>query len=617
MTEAADLVAHVVGRSTEQGARIAEASQALGIDPLDFCAQRFGLGATITWQRAAEWAGLAFSPEAPASVLVSETPGRLDALAQVRTCRARVFDRDIVLVAPTAAQFVALRASIARKPNLARTVCVVEPSALRVALTTKHSTALMDEARQRLARRWPNSAADLDVTLTARIVFIAAALVLVTLVLMAPFVLRPLLFPLTGMLLVVPGLLRLAAGLPGVVPPPLDLDELLSDAELPTYSILIPLRNEASMVPALARAMRGLDYPPEKLDVKFVVEARSPATLAAVARELHDPRFELVAVPDERPRTKPKAINYALPLVRGDYVVVFDAEDIPEPRQLRLAASLFAAHPEIDCLQAELLIDNAEENWLTAMFAAEYAGQFGLMMPALSHWRLPMPLGGTSNHFSTRALRELGGWDAFNVTEDADLGVRLARLRYRAATFASHTGEEAPISLQAWMAQRTRWMKGWMQTFIVHTRHPLAFIGDAGWRSFLAFEIYVGSLIISALLHSAFLAMAGVKLALGMPLLGESFDFWGAISVLALFVGYGGALFLMASGLVRLGRPHHLLLLPTLPIYWLLHSLATLRAAHELLVRPFFWAKTEHGQTRVIRQGLPPEVPVAAKHQSS
>ena len=599
MAGVSELVAAITGRNVEQGARIAAAAQALGVDAMDFCAHRFGLGGTATWERAAKWAGLAFAQNVRASLLTMDCPTQPDALAGVRTARARVFDRDIVLAAPNAEQFVALKASVETRPDLGETVCIVPPAALRFALAGKHSPTLMDEARQRLARRWPGASADLDLTLAARVVFIVLALFVLALVSVSPFFLRPLLLPLTALLFMVPGILRLAAALPGTAAPALDSTSLLPDAELPIYTVLIPLRNEVHMVPNLARAMRALDYPPEKLDVKFVVEARSPATIEAVTAELDDPRFELVPVPDERPRTKPKALNYALPFVRGQHVVVFDAEDVPEPRQLRLAATLFAHNPEIDCLQAELTIDNADENWLTAMFSAEYAGQFGLMMPALSHWRLPMPLGGTSNHFNTRALRALGGWDAFNVTEDADLGIRLARLRHRSATFASHTGEEAPITLTAWMAQRTRWMKGWMQTFIVHSRRPMDFIKDAGCRSFLAFEIYVGSLIISALLHNLFLATIAIRLALGQPILSDRFDIWSVISVLALVLGYGGVVVLMAAGLIRQRRFHHLVLLPSLPIYWLLHSLATLRAAHELLVRPSFWAKTEHGRSRV------------------
>jgi cellulose synthase/poly-beta-1,6-N-acetylglucosamine synthase-like glycosyltransferase len=397
----------------------------------------------------------------------------------------------------------------------------------------------------------------------------------------------------------VPAALRLMAVVPGLVPPPLATDDELGDEKLPVYSVLVPLRNEVHMVESLARALTNLDYPAEKLDIKFVVEARSEATVAAVTARLGDPRFELIAVPDEAPRTKPKALNYALPFVRGEHVVVFDAEDIPQPGQLRQAASLFALHPELDCLQAELVIDNATESWLTTMFAGEYAGLFGHMLPALAHWRLPMPLGGTSNHFRVQALRELGGWDAFNVTEDADLGVRLARLRYRSATFASQTSEEAPIGLSAWMAQRSRWMKGWMQTFIVHSRHPLAFIGDIGWRGFLAFEIYVGSLIVSALLHTAFLATAMLRLIFMLPQ--SRLDPWGVLYIVVLVFGYGGAMALVGAGLMRLDRRRLLLFQLTLPFYWVLHSAATIRAAHELLIRPFYWAKTEHGRTRMQR----------------
>jgi len=604
MAEMADLIAAITGKSAEQGARILAAAARRGVEPLEFCAHRFGLDAASVWERAAEWANLAFFPSIGPGILISEPPTRLDALAEIRTGRGRIFDRDIVFVAPAADHFVTLATSIRERPHLRATIAVTTPAALRAALLERHSAQLLDESRQRLVRRWPRSACSTDLPLPVRIIFVGLLLAIVAMALVSPYFATPLLFPPIALLLAAPGALRLFASIPGLVPEPLSVPDLLGDDDLPVYSVLLPLRNEVQMVPTLANAMRALDYPPEKLDIKFVVEARSQATVAAVSLLLDDPRFELVAVPDERPRTKPKAINYALPFVRGDYVVVFDAEDIPEPQQLRKAATLFARYPEYDCLQAELAIDNASENWLTAMFAGEYAGQFGLMLPALSYWRLPMPLGGTSNHFSTRALRELGGWDAYNVTEDADLGVRLARLRYRAATFASHTGEEAPIHLRAWMAQRTRWMKGWMQTFIVHSRYPAAFIRDAGWRSFLAFEVYVGGLIISALLHTLFLAVLAGRVALGLPLLEGRFDGWTAACLATLIVGYGGALVLMTAGVLRVGKAHLLPLLPTLPVYWLLHSWATLRAAHELLVRPFFWAKTEHGRTRVSRSLL-------------
>ncbi|MBK8082357.1 MAG: glycosyltransferase [Devosia sp.] len=355
------------------------------------------------------------------------------------------------------------------------------------------------------------------------------------------------------------------------------------------------------MVDQLVAAMRALDYPAEKLDIKFIVESRSPETLEAVRRHLGDPRFELVVVPEALPATKPKALNYALPLARGEHLVIYDAEDIPDPGQLRHAASRFAAQPEIDCLQAELVIDNAGENALTALFAGEYAGQFGLMLPLLARLKLPMPLGGTSNHFRVAALREVGGWDAFNVTEDADLGVRLSRLRYRTATMASRTREEAPVTLESWMRQRTRWVKGWMQTFLVHNRRPGRFLEDIGWRGFIAFQIYVGSLILSAPLHATF--MLSVVAALLWPgAAPATFGPWELASLGVVLIGYGGAAALVVAGLLRIGRPELLGYQVLLPAYWLLHSVAAAQALHELLTRPYFWAKTAHGQTRLARR---------------
>lgn len=362
----------------------------------------------------------------------------------------------------------------------------------------------------------------------------------------------------------------------------------------------MPLRDEAAMVPLLRKAITDLDYPAEKMDVKFVVEAKSVDTIAAVqAAMAEDPRFELIRIPDAEPHTKPKALNYALPLARGEHLVVFDAEDIPERRQLRLAASTFATDPGLDCIQAELVVDNAEENWITAMFAAEYAGQFGLLLPLLAHLRLPLPLGGTSNHFRTAALRELGHWDAYNVTEDADLGVRLSRLRYRTGVLPSETLEEAPISVGAWMVQRTRWIKGWMQTFIVHNRSLKRFITDIGWRNFLFFEIYVGGLIISSLLHTVFLLSLVLRGVLGhWPRLDQPVDL---AYIVILVIGYGATVLLVLAGLARRRAWHLMPQQLFLPAYWMMHSLASLRAAHQLLFRPYFWGKTAHGRTRRAR----------------
>lgn len=572
---------------------------ALAVDPVDYCIHRFGLSAATVMERAAAWADLAFSRAVPATSRGSTQIRRIDSLAEVRTIRAKLGEREMVYCAPRFEELLRLGAHATQHPELQTQLRVVPIDELRAELTESNAPRLLDEARQRLARRWPFASAHLDLPIASRIIFVVGILAAATAAALAPFWFKPVFMPLIGILLVVPAIVRLIAA---AYPQDTDPEPVrpLDEGELPIYSILIPLRDEAHMVPQLRRAMRGLDYPPEKLDIKFVVESRSEATIAAVRQVLSEQRFELVVVPDAPPHTKPKALNYALPLVRGEYVVVYDAEDIPASDQLRRAASELTADPGLDCLQAELLVDNAQENWLTALFAGEYAGQFGLLLPFLARLRLPMPLGGTSNHFRTRSLREMGGWDAFNVTEDADLGTRLSRLRYRTATLASPTHEEAPISLLAWMAQRTRWMKGWMQTFIVHNRSPRRFFEDVGWRGFLAFEIYIGSMILSALLHSVFLASLIASLIFGFRT-GLVFDIWDIVSMLILLLGYGGAGALVVVGLFRLGQPQLLLPQLGLPLYWVLHSIATMRALHELLFRPYFWAKTEHGRTKMRR----------------
>lgn len=573
---------------------------ALGVDPIDHCIHRHGITRATALERAASWAGLPFSASVPSITLGSAQIRSIDALADVRTVRAKHELGETLYCAPRFDELLKLAVYVRAHPENSSRLRVVPIDVLRTALVASNASRLLDEARQRLARRWPFASAHLDLTLISRVTFVIAVIAVAVAATLAPFWFKPVFMPLVSILLVVPAIMRLIAALH-----PQDTDPEpaapLSDADLPIYSVLIPLRNEAHMVPLLRRAMRLLDYPAERLDIKFVVEQRSVETIDAVRQAASDQRFELVVVPDALPHTKPKALNYALPLVRGEFVAVYDAEDIPAPDQLRRAASEMVADAGLDCLQAELVVENAAENWLTALFAGEYAGQFGLLLPLLARLRLPMPLGGTSNHFRTRSLRELGGWDAFNVTEDADLGTRLSRMRYRTATLASGTREEAPVSLSAWMAQRTRWTKGWMQTFVVHNRKPRRFLDEIGWRGFLAFQIYVGSMIISSLVHSMFLVGFIGSIILGLRS-GLLFDLWDLVSLLVLLVGYGGAGALAVAGMLRLGQPQLLIHQLGLPLYWVLHSIATVRALHELLVRPYFWAKTEHGRTRMPRE---------------
>lgn len=237
-----------------------------------------------------------------------------------------------------------------------------------------------------------------------------------------------------------------------------------ADDGLPVYTIVVALYREARAIKGLVTALRQINYPREKLDIKLVLEADDCETREALTTMRLAAPFEIITAPAIGPRTKPKALNVALPFARGTFTAVYDAEDRPEPDQLRLALEAFAAGDHrLACVQARLTIDNSGDSWLTRLFTAEYASLFDVLLPGLSEWRLPLPLGGSSNHFRTSVLCEVGAWDPYNVTEDADLGMRLARFGYRSAVIASTTYEEAPARLKPWLKQRTRWFKGWMR----------------------------------------------------------------------------------------------------------------------------------------------------------
>jgi glycosyltransferase XagB len=611
MSDAVGLVQAILdARHASEDDALAALEEALEreVDPLDYCAATLGIGHALAMERAAKWAGLAFFDVVPRSLEGDPEPVRLEALAHIRAFHTRLFDRPAFFSAPGFFDLLRLKQRFEVNPGLRQSLCLVPEAALRDYLVRINAPALIDEARQRLTRRWPYAAAQLDLTRPVRIAFGIALVLLVTAVVIAPFAAQAVLLPIALCLLAAPAGIRIAAMLhrPRPQPPPDERD----DAGLPVYSVLIPLRDEAHMVPQLVAAMRAIDYPPEKLDIKFVVEDRSPATLEAVARYLADPRFSLICVPDALPRTKPKALDFALPLCRGELVVVFDAEDTPHPDQLRQVALRFRNGPDLQCIQAELYIDNAAENRLTALFAGEYAGIFRVLLPAFADWGWPMPLGGTSNHFRTATLRAMGGWDAFNVTEDADLGVRLARLRYRCQTIALPTLEEAPIGFAAWIGQRTRWMKGWMQTFIVHNRKPAKLLADMGPWNMLAFEITVLGMIVAPFLHAAFILTLLVRLGLGMPAFPDA-PLW----IIILALGYGSALALPLVGLHRQKRPFLFVCQLVLPLYWLAMAAATARAVHDLIDKPFHWIKTPHRPVGKLRRGQ--KMPVADKLEAS
>jgi cellulose synthase/poly-beta-1,6-N-acetylglucosamine synthase-like glycosyltransferase len=334
--------------------------------------------------------------------------------------------------------------------------------------------------------------------------------------------------------------------------------------------------------------------------VKFIIEPDDDETHAALSRARPAAPFEIVVAPAIGPKTKPKALNAALPFARGSFLVIYDAEDRPEPGQLRRALDVFRRSDDtLACVQACLTIDNTGENWLAAMFTAEYAGQFDVFLPALAALNLPLPLGGSSNHFRTATLRKVGGWDPYNVTEDADLGMRLARFGYRSDVIDAATYEEAPARLRPWLRQRTRWFKGWLLTWAVHMREPRRLARDLGLPGFVAFQLMVGGNVLAALVHPLFIAVFAVSIwrSGGWPHDHLTTALFGTSVV----VGYLTSVLLGAIGLMRRRLIGAAWALPLIPVHWLLLSAAAWRALYQLIADPYRWEKTDHGLARTSR----------------
>ncbi|MDB5653961.1 MAG: glycosyl transferase, family 2 [Tardiphaga sp.] len=388
------------------------------------------------------------------------------------------------------------------------------------------------------------------------------------------------------------------------------------DHRLPSYSIMVALYREASSVPHLVRALEAFDYPREKLDIILVVEPDDLKTHHAIARLGLKPHLRMLVAPAVAPQTKPKALNWALPFARGSYVAVFDAEDRPEPGQLRAALGVFRAHGNgLACAQASLCIDNATNSLLSRMFAVEYAGHFDVMLPGMTQMGLPLPLGGSSNHFCTTALRQAGGWDAYNVTEDADLGFRLARLGYRSVAFPSTTFEEAPLRLDAWLRQRSRWMKGWLQTWCVHMRHPRRLWREAGVSGFLTLNIVAGGNVLTAL---AYPVMLYAVLAFAASRTPEQPIGWAAwLHIAAFAAGCVSTIVLGVVGLMRRRRLRDGWILGLTALYWMCLSVAAWRAVWQFIWKPYHWEKTEHGVAIRRRLSMAPHRAIRASLRPS
>ena len=389
--------------------------------------------------------------------------------------------------------------------------------------------------------------------------------------------------------------LRLAGAMSAAFPPREQPTERSPDRSLPTLTLLVALLKEGEeVVRELLKHLAKLDYPAHKLDVKLLVEADDDVTLNAIeAANRRGLTFEVIPVPPGEPRTKPKALNYGLTFARGEVVAVFDAEDRPSPEQAREAAAAFQkAGGKLAVVQAPLLIHNRDDSWLAGQFEVEYAIHFNVWLPFLSRANVPFALGGTSNYFRKDALVAAGGWDGWNVTEDADLGLRLARFGGKSAMIAAPTYEEAPFLLKHWFHQRTRWMKGHIQTWLVLMRQPISAIMGMGLTRFLAMQLTFGGSLLASAMHAPLI----LYLIAGLFTSVATLNGWHA----ALFgVGYGSVV--VAAIASKTARPTPATFL-FLPVYWVLHSLAMATALLELISRPHYWAKTPHGEAARKKQ---------------
>jgi cellulose synthase/poly-beta-1,6-N-acetylglucosamine synthase-like glycosyltransferase len=380
----------------------------------------------------------------------------------------------------------------------------------------------------------------------------------------------------------------------------------IPDAELPRYTVMVAAYREAEVIGRAIKNLEALDYPDKKLEILILLEADDVETYEAALAANPGPRVEIIRVPYAKPRTKPKACNYGLTLCSGELVTIYDAEDRPEPLQLRRAAAAFMRlDPSVICLQARLQYHNVEQNILTRWFSAEYVTWFAGMLPALVALNAPIPLGGTSMHVKRAPLEAVGAWDPHNVTEDADLGMRLHRLGYRTMVLDSYTYEEANSDFINWVKQRSRWYKGYLQTWLVHLRHPVQLWQDLGPAGFIGFNVLVGGTPVLALLNPLFWLLAVLWFGGHIDLIQAIFPAWLYYPAMISLILGNFLAFYRTVLMVRLGGYPSLVIAVLLsPVYWVMMSIAALRACLQLIVNPSHWEKTTHGLDRPAVKGV-------------
>ncbi|MCV3739425.1 glycosyltransferase [Rhizobium sp. TRM96647] len=563
----------------------------------------------IYYEALAEMLGLPFLPGIDAGRVI-DMAGLDSQLLQPQMVRLSSGSRPpVTAIVPTAGRMEQLQATLSRQPALCAVLAVTTPRAMREAVWRAGAVRRVRETTGSLFETAPEFSA--RVTFWGRQGFYTGAAICAALftAMLAPEVAVLALHLVLSALFVAALVIRLTAlfgvEAKGTAPP-----APLPAGPRPVYSVFVALYREAEVVPQLVSHLDRLDWPRSRLDIKLICECDDAGTLAALRKLDLGAQYEIVEVPPGRPRTKPRALAYALPAARGSYLAVYDAEDRPHPGQLAEAwAGFCAAPPDLACLQAPLLISNGRASWISALFSLEYAGLFRRLLPLLAARRLPMPLGGTSNHFRTDVLRTCGGWDPHNVTEDADLGMRLHRMGYRCATLRRPTLEDAPEDVRAWLGQRTRWFKGWLQTWLVLMRRPGLLLGELGLLPFAAFQVLIGGLLLSALAHPLLLAYVVhviIRMASDGPFVAGPL----ALSLFAVDVAniFGSYAIFIALGWAPMRARERRAVgwrWVLVPGYWMLMSVAAWRAVAELRRDPFFWNKTAHRPTTSDPQAVP------------
>ncbi|MEN9918078.1 MAG: hypothetical protein RL662_514 [Bacteroidota bacterium] len=376
--------------------------------------------------------------------------------------------------------------------------------------------------------------------------------------------------------------------------------DALDEQTLPPYTILLPVYKESEVLRKLVGNLLNLDYPKHLLDIKLLLEEDDDLTLDTV-RNLDFPAvFDTIIVPFQMPKTKPKACNYGLFFSRGKYITIYDAEDVPDSDQLKKAVVLFNKLPnEYMCIQCALNYFNRNENTLTRMFTLEYSYWFDYALQGLDALKIPIPLGGTSNHFKSDILNKLGAWDPFNVTEDADLGTRAYAEGYKVALLNSTTYEEANTNYKNWIRQRSRWIKGYMQTYLVYMRDPIKLYKELGFKGFFGFHFFIGGTSLTFLLYIVLLFIMILSYVVGQDKLAAFYP--NNVMILCTFNFVVGNILIIYINMMAVFKRslYDLLVFSILnPLYWIMHSISAYKGLWQLINNPFYWEKTNHGLTK-------------------